>query len=467
MTAMLAILLPAFLSAVSPRQSVVTGRIVNRTSENSNVISVSFNHPLTDNSTQVGSLSEEGEFAFRGEMIFAQDILLKYENTSVCLYCTPGDSTHVRIDASSNEIAISGDDARTKDQFRRCMTHIWDVCPLQFPDRELPVGEYLTVLKALVRQRQDSTDRYVQRMGFDPSVARRIKLHIAFNGSAHITSYGTAADRLAMYSDPLFDADNPENFHSSNFTGIYLPNYILALNGTEIGGSVSITTSDTGSTPIERDTKATANIRRFPVSTVRDFMLYYTLKPYHTAPSRPDESTDSLRSWFSDPWFADRLLAGQAEDTLFVSRPIEGITFLGSDGASERLPETDLIARIAERHPEEDTYIAVWATWCGFCLESLPFTARLKEIFTNKTAIIYICIDSPEEKWKTIAAGLPGEHYLLDGDASQLFRSFYRLNGPPSYLMTAPGGRILSNKMVPPQVIIQLSGRSLDQQTDD
>lgn len=463
---LLAVFAPGLLQALSPRESVVTGQIVHRSPQDPKIVELDFRHPLRIYPLQIAPIDEKGRFSFRGEMVFTQDIRLQYrDDAPILLYCTPGDSTHVVIDAATGEVSISGDDAQLKDQIRRCYDYTWKALPLLTPDWTLSDKEYMIALKAEIRQRQDSAECYARRMGFDPVVAEWVKRDIVFNRCARMNPYRGRSHEL--YKNSLFDRENPENFHTSNFTYVYLPGYAGALhwNSAKSHGDIVIIEASEDNETAERkrqlagEREMTENIRRLPPSLTRDFLIFALMQSRYSSSSEMKYPKyhlpkDTIEPWFTDPWFVERLLEKKKTD--FASRPVTGISFLKDDGTVEQLPVTNLIGRIIERHPDEDLYIAMWKTRCEKCSANLQHASRLKTMLRKKSSVIYICTDSPATDWKKAVRGLPGEHYLLDEDGTRLLHSFYKEYSYPFRLSTRPVVRLMTSHIAPPENIVEL-----------
>ncbi|MDB9723172.1 TlpA family protein disulfide reductase [Polaribacter sp.] len=99
-------------------------------------------------------------------------------------------------------------------------------------------------------------------------------------------------------------------------------------------------------------------------------------------------------------------------------------------------------------------YIDVWATWCGPCIQQIPFLASLEKEYHNKN-IEFISIstdesrrsggswDAAEKKWRNFvkAKELTGTQLWAGKDNS--FQRAYEINSIPRFILIDPLGNIV------------------------
>jgi thiol-disulfide isomerase/thioredoxin len=99
-------------------------------------------------------------------------------------------------------------------------------------------------------------------------------------------------------------------------------------------------------------------------------------------------------------------------------------------------------------------YIDIWATWCGPCIQQIPFIASLEKDYHNKN-IEFISIstdesrrnggswDAAEKKWRSFvkAKELTGTQLWAGEDNS--FQQAYQINSIPRFILVDPKGNIV------------------------
>lgn len=91
-------------------------------------------------------------------------------------------------------------------------------------------------------------------------------------------------------------------------------------------------------------------------------------------------------------------------------------------------------------------YLDLWATWCGPCLQQIPFVKQVEEKYRKKNIVfVGISIDDPrlEDKWKQVVEEneMPGVQLFANGDTS--FLQAYQVNGIPRFILIDPEGKIV------------------------
>ena len=93
-------------------------------------------------------------------------------------------------------------------------------------------------------------------------------------------------------------------------------------------------------------------------------------------------------------------------------------------------------------------YVDVWASWCGPCLEEIPYSKKLHSDFQgDKVIFLNVSVDLSREGWKKRLAKEKewlGTHIILDKSEHDIFAKNYKLRGIPKYLLIDQNGKIVS-----------------------
>lgn len=99
-------------------------------------------------------------------------------------------------------------------------------------------------------------------------------------------------------------------------------------------------------------------------------------------------------------------------------------------------------------------YIDVWATWCGPCIQQIPFLKEMKNLYKGKNIVfVGISSDEPsrsggswetaEKKWRDfVKENNLGDVQLWAGK-DYSFQEAYQINGIPRFILIDPNGNIV------------------------
>jgi len=92
-------------------------------------------------------------------------------------------------------------------------------------------------------------------------------------------------------------------------------------------------------------------------------------------------------------------------------------------------------------------YIDVWATWCGPCIQEIPYLKEMNKTFEGQELVILsVSIDDTQEPWKKMVAddGLTGTHLYIDGAWGSSLVKDYKIAGIPRFMLVDPEGKIVT-----------------------
>lgn len=94
-------------------------------------------------------------------------------------------------------------------------------------------------------------------------------------------------------------------------------------------------------------------------------------------------------------------------------------------------------------------YIDVWATWCGPCLQEIPFLKEVEKDYENKNIQIVsmsIDVEKDYDKWRDMIEkeNLGGLQILADKNWESSFVQEYGIRGIPRFILLDPEGNIVS-----------------------
>ncbi|PIQ22572.1 MAG: hypothetical protein COW65_02385, partial [Cytophagales bacterium CG18_big_fil_WC_8_21_14_2_50_42_9] len=145
----------------------------------------------------------------------------------------------------------------------------------------------------------------------------------------------------------------------------------------------------------------------------------------------------------------------------YVKLADQKISYLGSLKNTDHLKEAKdaelLFKELIAPYKGKVIYIDFWGTWCGPCLQQMPFVGAAKKELAGKDVIfMYLANNSPEKSWKNVIKqmDLSGEnvvHYRLPEKQQAMIERKFSVNSFPTYLFISKDGNLVKDDAPRPE----------------
>lgn len=213
-------------NSIEPKRTVIAGQIRNLDTTDNRTITVNYTDPI--NSARVArTLGEDGSFHTDAPMFFPQNITINLNGKFINLFVTPSDSLFVDVDMNLYRdgkfegINISGESSHL--EFNKQFPAFYDYAVNTFYTEfnyALPTDEFLAAFKHKLDESYVEIDNYASSHNILPELVAWIKTDLIYTYANYISDYGgdNAKARLELFTDPLFDIDNDDNFSTMMFS---------------------------------------------------------------------------------------------------------------------------------------------------------------------------------------------------------------------------------------------------------
>ncbi|MEG2317433.1 MAG: hypothetical protein RSB85_01205 [Rikenellaceae bacterium] len=208
-----------YAQELTPKRTVVAGRIINATSKDSKELSVIFCDPLNNHSRIFIDTNNKGKFHAQYDMYLSQAIIISYNNNIINLFINPSDSVYIEIDMDKfrehnyEGLTFSGSGAELNNQFAKFVNHLNKISPVKLDD-SLPPKEFIASIKERAKILEDSMDIYAKGNEPSPFIKDWAKRNIIYSIANYEGGYAqdNTSYKLEVFTDPFFDIYNVNNF---------------------------------------------------------------------------------------------------------------------------------------------------------------------------------------------------------------------------------------------------------------
>lgn len=439
--------------SLHPQKVTITAQLIREDSSTPRAMVFNFLNPFI-RARKSAAFDEHKRLMSSGEMIFAQNMTIQYNNTFINLFVQPGDSVHLLIDGAllKNKnfewLSITGDHATESTQLNR-----WHHYFSSYTSKIFQHTSSVTAMRDSARLEYahclEILNKYDKQHALLPIVKKwaevDIRNTISYWASDYLAVMDSTTGRLifkhSLYKDQLFDQYNKAGFQSMMFP-YHLANYAHTLLKT-----------DSNITSLQQQGRYTQAAQRAinlfsgePESLSRDYMLFNFINTLLSKSPQLTDSLPQLRALFYDSLAYNYLLkaVNAVQYPVVIEKPITGMSYF-KQGNAETMKAVEVLEYFSKKYADKVVYIDVYATWCVPCFREMEKMPAIKAgLDTSKIVFVNLCLQSDIQSWKKLVKSnkYPGEHYFLDEYATKMFMGMYSIEGFPSYFLLNKKGKI-------------------------
>ena len=448
----------------------ISGKLINYTGEES-TISFIFRDLLSLNEKQVAKIKEDASFELSIPLAYPQDFYLNY-GTLATLFCVPGDSLNLQIDAdilkdkaskSPNGNYFVSVESGTSKQTNDLIFDYLEKMPVE--DRRDPAiaaksksaMEYFHYIKEQEQQYKAYHQKFVSENSttemFDKWALDRLK-YKSYDDLLRYTWYHPYSNGIE-FRETKFEI--PKEYFSfledydMNDCEVVSMSHADFLKGYSM--YVQYYVNDTSFEKLKTSREEGGFIQLIHVlkdlikdntnGFTRDFLLAQTfvvgLLQSH------------LLAEFEQLYDPDLIANNYFRETINTEHNKLKEYLQNSNtetaGISSLSSQSDVFLEITSKYKDKVIYIDFWAPWCGPCLKEFEPSKELQQQYKGQDIVfLFLGVQCSEDSWKATIAKeqLKGEHILLTNDQFNILSGEFGFNGIPHYVLVDKSGRVIS-----------------------
>jgi len=168
-----------------------------------------------------------------------------------------------------------------------------------------------------------------------------------------------------------------------------------------------------------------------------------------------DSLSDLIGNSFSDTYIRQYLLAlysktGQKiKENENLKLPDYAVLY-----KLDTLSGEQLFNKIVADNARKVIYIDFWGTWCSPCIEQMPYSQKINDLFKGEdVSFVYLCSRSDAKSWEKAIKNhqINGNHVNLNPLQYEYFKDRFSIVGVPRYMLIDKQGKIVNADAPEPQ----------------
>ncbi len=145
-----------------------------------------------------------------------------------------------------------------------------------------------------------------------------------------------------------------------------------------------------------------------------------------------------------------------SEYIVFIEKRVNSLAIIRSGSQAPEIFGKNILEKSVKLSDFTGKYVFIdfWATWCGPCIQELPFSLKVEKKFKDKDIIfLYVSIDQDKIKWKNYLKKHPeysGININIDDDKIAEIKQAYALYAVPRYVIISKEGKIIDANLDAP-----------------
>ncbi len=388
-----------------------------------------------------------GYFKFIFDIYHGQDILFEHNNGYLQLFIEPSDSLFLSFDArefnrNNYDINFRGRNARINEDIQKFRA--FKQVPAFNPDISgKSIRQYHTELEQQVTMELDELSRFAEKFSPSEKFVQWARYDIIYNNANYLIDYkahlhyNNLPANDSIFLTGLFPVTDKNALISSLF-GLHLWHYAA---DRYIQSNPEVLSLYNEGNYFDAYKIGLDNIiNGEKEGLLRDIMVFKLIG------SLLQESSSDFEELFNSYQgiLENQLLVADLEKRLKQSGQISLHEIAYIDHKNTLRDETisDLMGLLIEKSREKTLYLDFWAVWCGPCRSEFPWLLELHDKISGRNIdIVSICFSSDRNTWISFVKdnNLPGKHYHLNKEQSDLLRSRLQIRGFPTYMIMKDG----------------------------
>lgn len=422
-------------------QVKISGKVTNPAGEEAEVFY--YTDFITNNmESVVAPIGEDGTFEAVLPLEEPQFIHITIAPRTIMLYAKPGATLHVSFDAENQDQlpTVTGDNNLESSfllAYNIEMAGKFTQSELFGKARELGWEDFADYIKAMYQEQKGFLHAHPDYADLDADFELLMSTRILYGKYVWLLQYGLYYDFLHPDGPALPDtyfgfledaADFRDELTRSRGYFTFLNMYVEHKAETGEGISRNISHFETASELLSGRSKELVQAQT--VISALSFGDFEEGLALYQRFSDSDVSTDIAQIVRNEY---------EVQKALSPGMPAPGFSLTDINGSEVALD--DFLGKVV--------YLDFWASWCGPCLQQIPYAKELKKRMAEEEDLIflYVSVDNDEKAWRNMVADreIQGVHVNVPGFSHEVPQN-YNLRGVPTFYVIGRDGKIYDNR---------------------